>query len=203
MEGRFRLRAPDGKEYGDLTEDLVRLWLEQGRIRRNSPLCREEDGVWKTLEALLGSAPAAAPAALPAPGEPPAVACLNHPGRAAVCTCSLCAESFCAECVDAPGAFATCRQCKAADARELEPRDGAATAAASEALTWALVSIFCFGFILGPVAFVKAVKAKHLAEENSWPSKGMGKATAAQWISGATTILNVLGLLRTLVQNVH
>jgi hypothetical protein len=194
----YRLKGPDGREYGNLTEELIRLWLEQGRVLEHTPVCAEDEGVWRPLHlAFLEGAQA------PPPGPAPHVACLNHPTREAVCSCNLCAESFCAECVDAPGAFATCRQCQSAEARDLEPRDSAASGLASEALTWSIFSLFCLGFILGPMAFFKARRALQMAEDNPWPSRGMGKATAAQWIGGVAAIFNALGILRIILAASH
>lgn len=58
---------------------------------------------------------------------------------------------------------------------------------ANEALTYAIVSLFCFGFILGPIAISKASKAKKMIELNPRLT-GSGKATAA-------TIIGVVGLV--------
>lgn len=52
---------------------------------------------------------------------------------------------------------------------------------AGEALKYAILSLFCFGFILGPVAISKAFKARK--EINEDPSlTGWGKTNAAIFI---------------------
>lgn len=182
MERIFVIFGRDGKEYPDVPEERVRLWRRQGRIDGATQV-REGDGPWVPLDQALP--PQAGAAAF----------CLNHPDRPAVATCSQCAESFCAECVDAPGAFAACLQCRPAGAARPEssvPVDTEATELASQALTYALVSIICFGLFLAPVALYKAVKARQLAAEEDRPSNGMGKATGALWVGGVVLALNLL-----------
>jgi DNA-directed RNA polymerase subunit RPC12/RpoP len=66
---------------------------------------------------------------------------------------------------------------------------------AGEALTYAIISIFCLGVILGPVAIVKANRAQRIMQAN--PSlDGSGKATAAKVIGIITTILGAIGIIR-------
>lgn len=65
---------------------------------------------------------------------------------------------------------------------------------AGQALMYAIISIFCFGFILGPLAIIKARKAKAIIAANPG-MQGEGKATAALVIGIIATILNVLGLI--------
>jgi hypothetical protein len=65
---------------------------------------------------------------------------------------------------------------------------------ASNALTYAIVGIFCFGIILGPIAIVKALKAKKILETNPQLT-GSGKATAALIIGIVVVILCVIGLI--------
>lgn len=84
----------------------------------------------------------------------------------------------------------------------LEDDDGAHEAIpckeARDALIIAIISIFCFGIILGPVAIVKATKAKQLMRENP-ALTGEGKATAAIVIGIISTILSALGLIQIFV----
>jgi len=58
---------------------------------------------------------------------------------------------------------------------------------AKEALTYAIVSIFCFGIFLAPAALVKASKAKKLLAADP-RLQGAGKITAASaiawWVIG-------------------
>jgi len=64
---------------------------------------------------------------------------------------------------------------------------------AGEALTMAIVSLFCFGFILGPIAISKAMKAKKIMEQNPRLT-GSGKATAALIIGILALVLWVLNI---------
>lgn len=64
---------------------------------------------------------------------------------------------------------------------------------ASEALTYSIVGLFCFGIILEPIALSKASKAKKMMELNPRLS-GVGKATAAQIIGTIGLILWVIGI---------
>ena len=123
-------------------------------------------------------------------------ACLNHSDREAVSSCSVCAEPFCASCVDAPGPGATCNQClRQTRAASLAPVDTEATALAKEALKYAIIGIFCLGIILEPIALIKANKAAKMMREGPVPSNGAGKVTAARIISGIALTLWVLGMI--------
>jgi hypothetical protein len=64
---------------------------------------------------------------------------------------------------------------------------------AGEALTYAIVGIFCFGIIMEPIAISKALKAKKMIEMNPQLT-GSGKATAALVIAIIALILWVLGM---------
>jgi len=65
---------------------------------------------------------------------------------------------------------------------------------ANDALTTAIIGIFCLGIILGPMAISKALKAKKMIETNPQLT-GSGKATAALIIGIIVTVLTVLGLI--------
>jgi len=65
---------------------------------------------------------------------------------------------------------------------------------AKEALTYAIVSIFCFGIFLAPVALVKASKAKKLLEADP-RLQGSGKVTAAIAIAWCVIGLWIVGIL--------
>jgi hypothetical protein len=65
---------------------------------------------------------------------------------------------------------------------------------AGEALTYAIISIFICGLILGPIAIGKANKVLGLIRDNPGYG-GKGKATAALVIGIVAAVLNVLGLL--------
>lgn len=65
---------------------------------------------------------------------------------------------------------------------------------ATEALTYAIIGLFCCGIILEPIAISKAVKAKKMMEMNPRLT-GSGKATAAMIIAIVGLVLWVLSLI--------
>ncbi len=70
---------------------------------------------------------------------------------------------------------------------------------ANEALTYAIIGIFCFGIILEPIALVKASKAKKMIAMNPQLA-GSGKATAAVIIATVALLLWVIGILVRITQ---
>jgi uncharacterized Tic20 family protein len=64
---------------------------------------------------------------------------------------------------------------------------------AKDALTHAIVSLFCFGIILGPMAISKGLKAKKMIEANPRLT-GSGKATAAIIIGVVALVLWIIGI---------
>ena len=58
---------------------------------------------------------------------------------------------------------------------------------AGEAMTYAILSLFCFGFVLGPMAISKAHKARQIMNEDP-RLDGYGKANAA-------TVIGIVGLV--------
>ena len=122
--------------------------------------------------------------------------CKNHPGVAALNRCAGCAEPFCGNClVNVQGQW-YCGACKTM-AVSGAPMVEAATIPckeANEALTYAIIGIFCFGIILEPIALVKASKAKKMMALNPRLS-GSGKVTATYIIASIVLILWVVGLI--------
>lgn len=70
---------------------------------------------------------------------------------------------------------------------------------ANEALTYAIIGIFCFGIILEPIALSKAMKAKKMIAANPRLT-GSGKATAATIIGIVGLVLWVLGIIARVAQ---
>ena len=65
---------------------------------------------------------------------------------------------------------------------------------AKEALKYAIIGIFCFGFVLGPLAIVKGTSAKKaIAMDPRYEGEGM--ATAAQIIGGIVCLLSLLYII--------
>lgn len=104
-------------------------------------------------------------------------------------------ESFCASCGDiVQGYCFRCRypfpQAYTGPKRTLPE--------ANEALRYAIIGVFCFGFVLGPLAIVKGTSAKkQIAADPRWD--GEGTATAAQIIGGIEVGLYVLYILAAIV----
>ncbi len=119
--------------------------------------------------------------------------CKNHPDVAALDRCAGCAEPFCSNClVDIQGQN-YCGSCKvmAVSGQPMVEEATIPCKEANEALTYAIIGIFCFGIILEPIAIVKALKAKKMIEANPRLT-GSGKATAALIIAIVLLILNIL-----------
>lgn len=65
---------------------------------------------------------------------------------------------------------------------------------AKEALKYAIIGIFCFGIVLGPMAIVKGTSAKKaIAMDPRYEGEGM--ATAAQIIGGLVTLLYFVNII--------
>ncbi len=123
--------------------------------------------------------------------------CKNHPTAAAADRCAGCAEPFCADCLVEIQGQKYCAACKVMALKGPPVMAEEATIPckeAGEALTYAIVGLFCFGFILGPIAISKASKAKKMIALNPRLT-GSGKATAATIIGIVGLVLWVLSLI--------
>jgi hypothetical protein len=123
--------------------------------------------------------------------------CKNHAGVAAINRCAGCAEPFCGNCLVNLQGQPYCGACKAMAVSATPLAYEAATIPckeANEALTYAIIGIFCFGIILEPIALVKASKAKKMMALNPRLS-GSGKVTAAYVIAIIGLVLWVLGMV--------
>lgn len=65
---------------------------------------------------------------------------------------------------------------------------------ANQALTFAIISIFCLGIILGPIAIVKANAAQKMIQADP-RLDGAGKASAAKIIGIIVTVLSAIGVI--------
>jgi hypothetical protein len=116
--------------------------------------------------------------------------CKNHSNVAAIDRCAGCAEPFCEQCLVEIQGQKYCAVCKVMALKGPPLMREEATIPckeASEALTYAIIGLFCFGFIFGPIAISKASKAKNMMALNPRLT-GSGKATAA-------TIIGVVALV--------
>lgn len=122
--------------------------------------------------------------------------CKNHPDVAAEARCAGCQESFCSNCLVEIQGKNYCGDCKvmAVDKQPDVEEASLPCKEANDALTCAIVGIFCFGIILEPIALVRASKAKKKIAMNP-RLLGSGKATAAQIIGVIALILWVLGII--------
>jgi hypothetical protein len=131
--------------------------------------------------------------------------CKNHPEVTAVDRCAGCAESFCNDCLVEIHGQKYCGACKTMALRGATPMVEEATMPckeAGEALTYAIISLFCFGFILGPIAISKALKAKKMMAMNPRLT-GSGKATAAIIIGIVGLVVWVLSLIARVTTAAH
>ena len=110
--------------------------------------------------------------------------------------CAGCSEAFCSNCLVEVQGQKYCGSCKvmAVKAPPVVEQGAIPCKEAGEALKYAIVGIFCFGIILGPIAISKAAKAKKMIAENPRLT-GAGKATAAQIIGAIVIVLWVLGII--------
>jgi hypothetical protein len=110
--------------------------------------------------------------------------CKNHGGVPAVDRCAGCAEAFCGNCLVEVAGQKYCGSCKVIPIQgKTIVLDGSTTPCkeANEALIFAIISLFCFGFVFGVVAINKAIKARR--EIDADPSlTGWGKANAAIFV---------------------
>ena len=115
-------------------------------------------------------------------------------------------KAFCPNCLVEIGGQNYCAACKAMAVKSQPVVEEATIPCkeAGEALTYAIIGIFCCGIILEPLALIKASKAKKMMSMNPRLT-GSGKATAATIIGIVSLILWVLGMIGNAVRlsNMH
>ena len=122
--------------------------------------------------------------------------CRNHSGTPAVDRCAGCAETFCVHCLVEVLGQKYCSSCKMMAVKGAPPPEegNLPCETAGKALTYSIIGIFCFGFVLGPVAVVKAVEAKK--EISADPRlAGLAKANVALLLGIADFVLSLLTLI--------
>jgi hypothetical protein len=123
--------------------------------------------------------------------------CKNHPEIPALDRCAGCAEPFCQDClVDIQGQK-YCGSCKVMALKgqpAIVEEASIPCKEANEALTYAIIGIFCFGIILEPIALSKAAKAKKMIDLNP-RLLGSGKVLAARIIASIALVLWVISLI--------
>ena len=123
--------------------------------------------------------------------------CRNHPGASAADRCAGCQEPFCRNCLVTVKGRTYCASCKVMALSGQTPVFEQVTeqcAEAGEALKYAIISIFCVGIILEPIAISKALSAKRMMAAN--PNlTGSGKASAALAIAIIGLVLWLLTII--------
>lgn len=123
--------------------------------------------------------------------------CKNHPDVPALDRCAGCAEPFCNDCLVDIHGQKYCGSCKVMALKgqpAIIEEASIPCKEANEALTYAIIGIFCFGIILEPIALSKASKAKKMIDMNP-RLLGSGKVTAARIIACIALVLWVIGII--------
>jgi hypothetical protein len=124
--------------------------------------------------------------------------CKNHPPVSAIDRCAGCAEAFCTDCLVEIHGQKYCGSCKVLALKGGQPvlveEATIPCKEANEALTYAIVGIFCFGIVLEPIALMKAAKARKMIQMNP-QLLGSGKVTAATIIAIVALVLWVIGII--------
>jgi len=122
--------------------------------------------------------------------------CKNHPAVQAVDRCAACAEPFCPDCLVEIQGQKYCGSCKvmAVQGQPIVEEAAIPCKEAKDALIMAIVGLFCFGVILGPLAIAKAVKAKNMMRLNPRLT-GSGQASAALVLGIVALVFWVLGII--------
>ena len=115
--------------------------------------------------------------------------CANHPMAEAERECAGCRRFYCEDCVVELGGWTYCGACKnAAVSAALavvefkQPR---------QALVMAIVSVFCCGIVLGPIAIVFGIQAlNRIKADPRLPGKGV--AITAVTIGSLVSLFNVV-----------
>jgi len=115
--------------------------------------------------------------------------------------CTGCAETFCGYCLVEIHGQKYCSACKMMAVKGGPPPEegNVPCETAGKALTYAIIGIFCLGFVFGPMAVAKAVEARK--EISADPRMaGLAKANTALLLGVAVLVLWVLGMIARLAR---
>jgi len=107
--------------------------------------------------------------------------CKNHLDTDAIGRCTGCQEAFCGNCLVEVDEKRYCGECKVMAVREtpviIDEENKESCEEAKLALRFALIGVFCLGFIMGPIAMIKATKARErFKEEPNLTGEGFAMA---------------------------
>lgn len=122
--------------------------------------------------------------------------CRNHVEVVAADRCTACMEPFCANCLVTMKGQKYCGSCKVTALGPMPVFEATAehSELANEAIKYAYIGIFCFGFILEPISLKKAFDARKMIEAN--PNLvGGGKVRAAFVIAPIVITIWVMRML--------
>lgn len=125
------------------------------------------------------------------------MSCKNHPESPAAARCTGCAESYCENCLVEVEGLKYCGACKVMALHGRVPiieDEGRRSKEARDALLLAFLSLFCFGIIVGPIAFVKASAAKKQMDRDP-EILGRGTASAAQVVASVGVVLTLISIV--------
>jgi CheY-like chemotaxis protein len=123
--------------------------------------------------------------------------CRNHPDALALNRCAACAELFCGACLAEIHGQRYCGSCKVTvRGQAMAAQATRPCKEASDALKYAIVGVFCFGIIFGPMAIYNGIQARK-AITNDPHLTGSGKANAAMIIGSIVVLFWLLGMALT------
>ena len=132
------------------------------------------------------------------------IACQNHPTVPAIDRCAGCAEPFCANCMVELFGQRYCGSCKVMAIKD-QPMPDMGVYPCKEAQTafvTAIVGMFLFGIILGPVALSQAHKATQVLDANPQYT-GREKVRAARIIGIFALVFGIINCIYAISQQSH
>jgi len=132
------------------------------------------------------------------------IACQNHPTVAALDRCAGCAEPFCGNCMVELYGQRYCGSCKVMALKDQPVPDMGVYPCkeAQTAMVTAIVGMFLFGIILGPVALSQASKAAQIIKSNPQFTGGE-KVLAARIIGTFALVFGILNCIYAISQQSH